>query len=122
MIYKALLFGSRHWDDPMAIQKVIESLIQDQGTTNLLIIEGGAPGADTQVKEIGHQLNVHVAEIDALWNSRHQGAGPQRNKMMRALDPNEGVCFHANLARSKGSAGMKELLEEVGIPVRVITG
>lgn len=119
-IYKALFCGDRNWSDRVSIRKEIHRLIKENGVTNLVIIEGGAPGADYFSRIVAESNNVHVAEVKALWNTRHKGAGPQRNKVMRALEPDEVICFHDNIDKSVGTKSMKELAEEWGIPTKVV--
>lgn len=121
-IYKVLMCGDRKFKAIYAkpIVSEIAKLIRDHGVKRLLIIEGGAPGVDTMVKRRAQKRNVHVAEIEALWNTRYRYAGPQRNAMMAALDPHEVIAFHENINESKGTAGMLELAEKLGIPNRLV--
>lgn len=127
-LYRVLMFGGRAYDKGDKVEKEVRRL-RSEAThrgAELLIITGGAPGADTLCEVIGKAENCHVARIDALWNWRHNGAGPQRNGVMVALDPHEAVCFHANIKKSKGSASSLRLLKahmaEHGhtIPVKLV--
>lgn len=121
-LYKVLIYGGREWRNRAAVDREIERLIREHGVTNLLIISGGAPGADTMAKIRGKRLNVHVAEIDALWDTRNKGAGPQRNAVMAALEPNEAICFHENIEESKGSADMmKRLSADYDMASKLVT-
>ncbi len=121
-IHKVLFFGDRNWGDTRAIQREVrlaKARAKRKGA-ELVIIEGGAPGADRLSAIWGHEANVHVAEVRPLWATRHRGAGPQRNTIMRMLDPAEAVCFHPDLRKSSGSADMKRQLDKAGIPVKVV--
>lgn len=119
-LYKVLMFGARDWENRASIIIELNSLIAKHGVTKLLIIEGGAPGADRLCGEVARNLNVHVAEVKALWDTRHNGAGPQRNTIMRLLEPDEGIGFHEDIENSKGSKNMMEQLEKAGIPYRIV--
>lgn len=121
-MYKVLICGDRNWKVSYAkvIRRVIDELVAEHGTKNLLIIEGGAPGVDSLVKLAAHKANIHVAEIEALWNVRGHSAGPQRNKVMAALDPNEIIGIHDSIKESVGTAGMLKIAKRRGIPYRHI--
>lgn len=120
-IHKVLMFGARDWTDENAVRREIRRLKRKYGN-RLLIIEGGAPGADQMARVYGHMADVHVAEVVALWSTRHRAAGPQRNTMMLMMGPDEAICFHADLGKSKGSADMKKRCDRAGVPVKVVAG
>jgi hypothetical protein len=120
-MYKVLMFGDRNYKHRSAVRREMRKLIRRHGTANLLIIEGGAPGADTMAKNEAMIQDVHCADIKALWDTRHRAAGPQRNKVMLSLEPNEGIGFHEDIeGSSKGSKDMRDRLEEAGIKVRIV--
>lgn len=121
-LHKVLICGDRNYTRVYvkAVRKVIHALTKIHGTKNLLIIEGGAPGVDSIVKVIAHKSNVHVAEIEALWDTRHKSAGGQRNEMMAALWPDEVIGIHSDLASSRGTKGMLDLAKRLGIPNTLI--
>lgn len=122
-IYKVLICGDREWHKEYVyiLNREIKSLVQEHGTTKLLIIEGGAPSVDSLAKIAAHKQNVHVAEIDALWKTRGGAAGPQRNKIMAALDPDEVIGIHRQIAQSVGTARMLEIAASLGIPYRLVS-
>lgn len=125
-IYKVLMFGARDWYNPTPVQRELAKLIAKHGTSNLVIIEGKAPGADQMSGHFAHEANVHVCEVAALWATRRNGAGPQRNRIMRLLDPDEAICFHhkpgrLRMKKGSGSAEMKRQLDKAGIPVKVVS-
>lgn len=122
-IYKVVMFGDREWTNNLAIRREIKLAKRRAARRNceLVIFEGGAPGADQMCAFWGRKDNVHVCETKALWETRHRGAGPQRNEVQKLLEPREGICFHTNLSKSRGSADMKRKLERAGIPVKVVT-
>lgn len=117
-LYKVVICGDRNWKMAYAhaVRRVVKDLAEEHGKVNLLLIEGGAPGVDSLVKAAGHKVGVHVAEISALWSARGLSAGPQRNKMMAALEPDEVIGIHDNFEMSVGTKGMLDLAESLGIP------
>lgn len=119
-LHKVVICGDRnyHVRYEKILYRVIRGLVKKHGRTNLLIIEGGAPSVDTLALEIGHELNVHVAEVKALWNSRGRSAGSQRNKIMAQLEPDEVIGVHQNFTESIGTAEMLARAEKLGIKTR----
>lgn len=121
-LYKVLMFGARDWTDSAVIRREIVDLIGEHGTSRLLIIEGECPtgGADLIARVEAERLNIHVARIHALWQTRYRGAGPQRNTIMRLLEPDEGIGFHPDIKKSKGTKNMAKQLDAAGIPYRIV--
>lgn len=121
-LYKVLICGDRNRKPyyKQMVRREIRRLKEEHGSTRLLLIAGGAPGVDTLVKEIGKEENVHVAEIDALWDTRNRGAGSQRNIVMASLYPHEIIGIHSEISDSRGTKGMLDLAEEHGIPWKLV--
>ena len=80
----------------------------------------GRQGREQEPRVIGEQENIHVCRVPALWQTRHQGAGPQRNSIMLALEPHEVVAFHPDLKKSKGTKDMLKQAEKAGIKYKVV--
>ena len=115
-MYKVLICGARDWSDKSAIDRLIDNLIESHGRDKLIIIEGGAEGADMLARISATERSVHVAEVRALWQTRHRGAGPQRNSAMLGLDPDEVHAFHEDLSTSKGTKDMVRRARSQGGP------
>lgn len=115
-MHKVLMFGGTEWSDWPSIHHEISKLVLKHGTTNLLIISGGAPGADTMCEIAARQRDLHVAVVKALWKTRHRAAGPQRNAIMVGLEPNEAICFGGDA----GSSDTQRRLKRAGIPCKVV--
>lgn len=121
-LYKVLMFGDRDWTNSAAIRRELVKLISVHGTSRLLIIEGECTrgGADLIARVEAERLDVHVARVHALWETRHRGAGPQRNAIMKLMEPNEGIGFHPDIKKSKGTKNMANQLKAAGIPYRIV--
>ena len=119
-MYKVLVCGGTGWGRPGPIRREIKRLIKKHGDSKLLIIEGKAEGADTIAGEMAKELNVHVCEVGALWNTRYRSAGPQRNDVMLALEPDEIIAFHTDLKKSKGTKDTVTKARKRGIPTKVV--
>lgn len=121
-LYKVLMFGDRDWTNAAAIRREIQKLVTRHGTQHLLIIEGECPygGADLLARIEGERANVHVARVHALWETRYRSAGPQRNTIMRLLEPDEGIGFHPDIRKSRGTKNMAKQLKDADIPYRIV--
>lgn len=117
--YRVLMFGARDWPYTQPIVRELEGLKSKHGK-RLIIITGGASGADSEVAFQARSMDIHVAQVDALWETRGRGAGPQRNTAMLALIPHEGIAFHEDITASKGTNNMRNQLTKAGITVRVV--
>lgn len=114
------MFGARDWEDHLPIGFVVAAMVERWGATNLIVIEGGAPGADTLAGACAMTYGVHVAEVAALWDYYGRSAGPRRNGVMKALQPQLGIGFHRDITKSKGSANMADQLRKAGIPTVIV--
>ena len=103
--HRVIMCGARDWSNAGPILRELRRLKKEHGN-KLIIIEGEAPGADQMARVLAHQLDIHVAGVWALWETRHRGAGPQRNTAMAALQPDEVIAFHADITKSRGTADM----------------
>lgn len=78
-----------------------------------IIIEGGAPGADTLAREWAKKHKVHYATVPALWESFGNKAGPLRNSAMLLLQPEYCLALPGN----NGTRDMVAKCELAKIPV-----
>lgn len=119
-MYKVLICGDRYWSKSSSIRREIERLIKVAGRADkLLVIHGGARGADSIAGQEAQELGVHTAQVDALWDSYHRGAGPKRNAVMLTLDPDEVVAFHPDIESSKGTKDMMSRAKRKGTKTMV---
>jgi hypothetical protein len=120
-IYKLLLFGDRNWSNASVIEReLLKVKARLKPGVELLVIHGGAPGADQEADLVAHALDCHTARVDALWNTRYRGAGPQRNEIMLRMKPDEAIGFHKDIAKSKGTKDMARRLDKAGIRNRIV--
>ena len=119
---KILVCGDRHWTDQRAVYSALvdEVMLLGAGET-LVVIEGEAPGADTEGRIAAQHLGLEVIAVPADWKKYGRAAGPIRNIAMLDLKPDKVLAFHSNLWNSKGTRHCVEQAEKRGIPVRVIT-
>jgi hypothetical protein len=112
---RVLICGSREWTDGAAIRRELERL---NGV--VWVIEGGARGADALGEAAALALGIAVRHFPADWQRYGRAAGPIRNqRMLDEGKPDLVLAFHADLARSKGTADMVRRATKAGIQVRV---
>lgn len=119
-IIRVLITGSRAWENPEPIRKVLKRLVANYGIARILVIEGGAAGVDYHSKMICEELGIHCLEMKARWNMYNRAAGPIRNEMMLSLDPHIVVAFHWDLEDSKGTKQCYESAKKKGIKAVLI--
>lgn len=78
-----------------------------------VIIEGGAKGADRLARFYGVQNGIHVATVNAQWDTYGKAAGHKRNAAMLALKPDYCVAFPGG----RGTQSMVDMCKKHGVPV-----
>jgi hypothetical protein len=74
-----LVCGGRHYRDDKALRRVLDAALR---TGPLVIIEGGARGADRLAREWAKDRGVVCATFPADWDAHGPSAGPIRNRQM----------------------------------------
>ncbi|MFH9426003.1 DUF2493 domain-containing protein [Streptomyces sp. NPDC017529] len=137
---RIVVTGSRAWTDAQLLADVLLDTWHDAtqlGHTSIVIVHGGADGADTLAGlwARGHGLDVEVHEAD--WEhcaddcppghrrSRARGgdycptAGPRRNQQLIDAGADLVVAFHRE--GSRGTADCLHRAQATGLPVRRVT-
>jgi len=70
----------------------------------VILIHGGAPGADTLAGQIGVELGFIIECHPAEWDKYGKAAGPKRNIEMLEREPDLVLAFHKDLNESRGTA------------------
>jgi hypothetical protein len=113
---RLLITGDRNWSNDQIIGAVLASLAHDY--PDLVLIEGGANGADILSADIARYLGIKVLEFQAEWHKYGRGAGPIRNQQM--LDegkPTAVMAFHPSLKISRGTLDMVKRARRANLPV-----
>lgn len=129
-----LVFGSRNWTDREAIREALAPYPPDT-----LVIHGdngydghgmmlfnrpdeeAVRGADKLAGAAAKSLGMQVRPFPADWRKWGGAAGPLRNtQMLMEGKPDAAICFHEDLAGSRGSADMARKLIAAGVPYRVV--
>lgn len=122
MSYRVLIFGSRDWTDEFPIWCVLNGYQSDQ--VGIIVIQGGAPGADTLAKRWANLNREPCETLDADWTRHGKAAGPIRNqRQVEEGKPEVAWGFVTKpLPQSRGSADMARRLRDAGIPCYIVTG
>lgn len=122
---RILLTGSREWTDPAPIKAALAKAIRQFWQDQMVLVHGGARGADTVADRIwrgwlnvGGLIEPEVHEVtDEDWGRHGRAAGPRRNAAMVALGAD--LCLAFPLGPSPGTRGCIDLARAAGIPVIV---
>lgn len=109
---KILVTGDRNWDDYATIEMTLSRFHEDG---SVLVITGGAHGADimadTAAKALGYENHVEQAQ----WQRYGKAAGPVRNEVMLDMKPDLVIAFHNDLEKSKGTRHCLQEAKKRGI-------
>lgn len=75
---KLAVIGSRTYSDAKRIEERIHKFLAEN--SGVMIVTGGAEGADTIAEQAARKLNIPVIVFHADWKKFGRGAGPIRNK------------------------------------------
>jgi predicted Rossmann-fold nucleotide-binding protein len=115
MTYKVLVCGGRDYQNETRVFKVLDRILTRYGP--LLIIEGGARGADSLARKWAQARNQNVRTFPADWDKYKKGAGFRRNtQMLKEGQPDLVVAFPGGT----GTAMMVTIAKEATPPIRVI--
>lgn len=110
---RILICGDRNWSDQRSIEAFVNLLPRDA-----VVIEGGAPGADTLAGLCAITAGLSLLVYPADWRRYGRAAGPIRNaQMLDEGQPTEVHYFHDSIATSRGTANMVRQAQKRGIPV-----
>lgn len=81
--YILIVTGWRH-TLPSTVYTTLDEIVERNGPP-LVLVHGGAPGADRHAGEWAKRRGFRVVEMPALWDSEGDKAGPIRNGYMLAF-------------------------------------
>lgn len=126
---RLLICGSRwfgHRDSPVrekeknCFYRVVGSFEKEP---DLVIIQGGARGADRLAKEFAHHIGCGHEEYAADWETYGKGAGRRRNRqMLKQGQPELVIAFYHRAERSAGTFHMVGIAHQAEVEVWEIFG
>jgi hypothetical protein len=118
---RVLVCGDRDWTDKEYMFSIMDAM--HLSTEFVLIIEGGARGADSMAGEWATERGIPLKVYPANWEKFRKAAGPIRNQQM--LDegkPELVVAFHSDIESSKGTKDMVKRAKKADLPVLIFKG
>jgi hypothetical protein len=116
---RVLVFGNLDWYDFTSVFCKLRTLLRDH--PDLVVIEGGARGADTAGKLAAFDLECPIETYRAEWSKYGRAAGPIRNQ--RVVDEGQPdlalACYRS--VPDRGTADMLRRLEETNVPVERVS-
>lgn len=119
--YKILVCGSRDYPDEQRVHEVLDKYYVQFTTMrkrHLLIITGGADGADEFARRWAVAHRVDHLVMYARWDDEGKAAGPIRNRRMADQEPDYVIAFSKDFENSRGTKNMISQAEKRHIRVR----
>ena len=102
---RLLVCGSRTWAARDRLRAVVDGVARQ--VEDLVLIEGGASGADRLAGELARERGWQHEAYPADWQRYGRAAGPRRNaRMLRHGRPEPVLAFTDDLDGSRGTADM----------------
>jgi YspA, cpYpsA-related SLOG family len=119
---RLLVCGSRTWTTRIQLGWEIEGIVAQHFGEPIVVIHGGARGADRLAGELARARGWRLEVYPARWDTEGRAAGIRRNlRMLRDGLPDLVVAFvDKPLAHSRGTAHMVAIARAAGLPVHVI--
>lgn len=118
MTYKVLACGSRHYQDKAEVNRVLDTIRAKRGP-GMLLITGGAVGADELARQWATSRKVDHLVLYAKWETQGKSAGPIRNARMLKQKPKLVVAFMVHIdGENRGTKNMISLAQDAGVKVK----
>jgi hypothetical protein len=119
-MYKVLICGSRFYSNYENVLHYIRHLKATSVHGDIVIIAGGARGADTLAVKAAIACGFPFREYPAQWGKYGRKAGPIRNQTMLDMEkPDLVAAFHEDIESSRGTKDMVSRAKRNCVPVVV---
>ena len=115
--FRLLVCGSREYDNGQEVARVLDAHLARIGP-HLLMITGGAVGADEHARRWAASRKVDHLVMYAKWDIDGKGAGPIRNRRMAKKKPKLVLAFSEDFDESRGTSDMIRVAEKMNIDVK----
>jgi len=118
MDYRVIIAGGRTFADYDLVKEKCFSFLKDKMLAdNVIIVSGGAKGADALGERFAKEHNLRIEVHPADWNKHGKAAGPIRNAEMADV-ADALIAFWDG--ESRGTKSMIELARLKGLSVRCV--
>jgi YspA, cpYpsA-related SLOG family len=122
--FRLVICGSRDWQDGNTIARHLANLLRSERATRegLVVIHGGALGADRQAELAARQAGIRTESWPADWAMHGRKAGPIRNSAMMKAGADEVWAFKDDfdfslpVGRGRGTEDAVRMAIKLGIP------
>ena len=108
---KVLVCGGRYFGDKEAVFRELDAIRSRH--ESMVLIQGGASGADGIAREWCQLRKISFITVDADWDRHGRAAGPIRNREMLVLEPDLVLAFKGG----RGTADMVRQAEAAGVKI-----
>ena len=116
-IKRVVVAGCRDYDNYDEAKAYIDICLSNIRKTNeIIIISGGAKGADSLGERYAEENGFKVEKYPADWVRYGRSAGPRRNRQMAEISDYV-ICFWDG--ESRGTRSMIESARNFGKPVKI---
>ena len=117
MTFKVIIAGGREFTDYSFLEQKVDLLLSEKSQSHrIVIVEGGARGADRLGRNYAHSRGYEVVTFPANWDKYGKGAGFIRNREM-ANYADALIAFWDG--QSPGTKHMINEAKEKGLAVRI---
>lgn len=113
---RLIVAGGRDFNDHKLFSKWVSKIYIKHGE-ELIIVSGGAKGADTMGEQFAEMAQIPCHRYPAEWNRLGKAAGILRNHRM-AENADALLAFWDG--KSKGTKAMIEIAKNRGLPTKII--
>lgn len=115
-----LIVGSRFYSDYNEFVNITEYVLKNR-KEEIVIVSGGALGADYLAKKYANDNKYEYIEFRADWNKYNKSAGYIRNKQMHQFisEKSNRGCLAFWDGKSKGTSHSFKLAKEYNNPIRI---
>lgn len=119
-VFYCLIVGSRTFTDYELFSRKVDYLLQNY--KDIVIVSGGAKGADTLAKKYAKERKYKYIEFPADWNTYGKSAGYIRNEQMHKFlfEHNPRGCIAFWDGKSKGTKHNFGLVKKYNTPIKIV--
>ncbi len=116
--FRLVVTGGRDFDDyGMMCRKLNQLLVEKSKTHEIVIVSGGARGADALAETYARARGYRLEVFSADWQRHGRAAGPKRNAWMAAAGHALAAFWDGN---SQETWDLIQRAEDKKIPVRIV--
>lgn len=119
-IFYCLIVGSRTFNDYELLKRKTDYFLQNY--QDIVIVSGGARGADTLAKKYAQEKEYKYIEFTADWNTHGKSAGYIRNEQMHKFLSEHKLrgCIVFWDGNSKGTKHNFALAKKYTTPIKIV--